>query len=130
MATKKKAAPKKPAPRKDFGAPVETYLAKFDGEQRKILDALHALIVAAAPKASGALKWGMPMWSESTKMVCALRVTKTGVGLLLSGPPEIFVDPDGVLEGEAQNMRQLKVTSVKELPKKQITTWLKAAAAK
>ncbi len=125
MATKKK-----PAPRKDFGAPVETYLAKFDGEQRKILDALHALIKANAPKATGALKWGMPMWREGTKMVCALRVTKTGVGLLLFGPPALFVDPEGLLEGEAQNMRQLKLTSLKDLPKKQVTAWLKVVASK
>lgn len=134
MATKKttakkpKAAPKK---RDDFGAPIDVYFAKFDGEQRKILDALKALISSAVPKAAATIKWGMPMWTlDGSKIVCALRATKSHVGLLVSGPPERFDDPDGLLEGSAQNMRQLKVTASGEIPKKQVTGWLKAAAAK
>ncbi|MGV3623964.1 MAG: DUF1801 domain-containing protein [Archangium sp.] len=133
MATRKKppAAPKKPTPRKDFGAPIDAYFAKFDGEQRKILDTLKALITAAVPKAEAAIKWGMPMWTlNGTKMICALRATKSHVGLLVSGPPELFDDPDQLLEGSAQNMRQLKVTASGEIPKKLVTAWVKAAAAK
>lgn len=127
-ATKKvtKAAPKK---RDDFGAPIDVYFAKFDGEQRKLPDALRELISTNVPKATAAIKWGMPMWTlDGSKMVCALRATKSHVGLLLSGSPEKFVDPDELLEGDAQNMRQLKLKSLADLPKKQVTAWLKAAA--
>lgn len=127
MATKK-AAPKK---RDDYGAPIDEYFAKFDGEQRKILDALRALITSAVPKATAAIKWGMPMWTlDGSKIVCALRATKAHVGLLVSGPAERFDDPDQRLEGSAQNMRQLKLTTVADIPKKHVTAWLKAAAAK
>ncbi|MBL8955579.1 MAG: DUF1801 domain-containing protein [Myxococcaceae bacterium] len=132
MPTKKT---KKPAPaakqRKDFGAPIDVYFAKFDGETRKTLDVLKGLVSAAVPKAQSAIKWGMPVWTlGGTKMVCALRATKTGVGLMVSGPPELFDDPEGLLEGSAQNMRQLKVASAAGIPKKQVMTWLNAAAAR
>lgn len=122
------AAAKKPGPRADLGAPIEGYFDRQPPPTRKILDAFRALIDAAVPGAQAAIKWGMPMWTLQGQMVCALRVTRAHVGLIVSGPPERFDDPDGRLEGEGKMGRQLKVTEVAEIPKKQVTAWLKAAA--
>ena len=123
------AASKKPAPRADLGAPIDTYFAKQSPESRAILDSLRALIEASVPKklASASIKWGMPMWTVNNEMLCALRVTKKHVSLLMRGSPEIFDDPEGLLGGEAKEGRQLKVTSVTEIPKKQVAGWIKAA---
>lgn len=49
----------------------------------------------------------------------------------MSGEPSAFKDPKGLLEdGSAKNMRQLKVTSLADLPKKDVEGWLTVAASK
>ena len=131
MATPKKkttSPAKKPGPRADLGANIDGFFEKHAGAQRETLDALRALIEAAIPTAEASLKWGMPMWTIDGEIVCGLRAAKKHVGLILSGPTERFVDPDGLLEGEGKTGRQFKVTDAAGIPKKQVTAWLKAAA--
>lgn len=118
-----------PARRADFGSPVDSYVEKQKGEPQAILVALRKLVEAAMPKATSAIKWGMPVYELNGKMAAAMRVTKAGVALILSGDPASFKDPKGLLEeGSAKNMRQVKVTSLDTIPRKEIVEWLKVAA--
>ena len=128
-AKKQAAAPKKMAPRKDFGAPIDGFFTKQPPHLRAILDELRALVEQAAPDAVSSLKWGMPFYTLDGKMLVALAAFKSHVNLILSGPPGTYADPDGRLEGEAKSGRHLKVRSVEELPRDAVKKWLRAAVA-
>jgi hypothetical protein len=128
-ATKPPAAPaRRPGPRADYGAPIDAFFLKQPPHLREILDALRALVEAAAPEATAALKWGMPVYAINGKMAFVLGGHKAHVNLVLSGPPAIFPDPDGLLSGEAQGGRRLVLRTLAELPRAAVTRWVKAAA--
>jgi hypothetical protein len=130
-AAKKTAAKKtaaKPAPRADFGAPIDGFFAKQPAELRAILEELRKLVEEAAPDAESSLKWGMPFYTLDGTMMCALGGHRSHVNLILSGPPSAYADPDGRLTGESKIGRHLKLTSLDELPRKAVRTWLRTAA--
>lgn len=138
MAAKKKTAtakkpaakaPKKPAPRADFGKPVDGFFAKQSPAIRAILDELRALVEGVAPKAEASLKWGQPFYSLEGQMFCALGAHKAHVNLIMAGPPETFDDPKGLLEGEGKTGRRLVVKSADAIPAADVKKWLKAGAA-
>lgn len=124
---KKKLAAKKYAARSDFGAPIEGFFAKQPPNLRPILEALRALVEAVAPEARASLKWGMPFYAIDGQPMCALAGFKAHVNLILAGPPDAFADPKGRLEGDAKGGRHLKLRALEELPKTDVTKWLKAA---
>ena len=134
MAAKKKTATKKkaaaaPARRADYGSSVDAFVEKQSGEQRAIVLALRKLIEAAMPKADSSIRWGMASYTIDGKMAAAIRVNKADVGLILSGGPDAFKDPKGLLaEGSAKAMRQLKIAKLADLPKKEVQAWLEIAA--
>jgi hypothetical protein len=132
MSQPKKSAPKKtvkkPAPRADYGAPVDDWFAKQPQPQRAIAEALRALILEAAPDAAGSIKWGMPFYMAGG-MMCAIGAHKSHVNLILSGPPGAFADPDDLLEGDGKTGRHLKLRTLDDLPPKDVVRgWLRTAA--
>ncbi|HEV8325325.1 MAG TPA: DUF1801 domain-containing protein [Myxococcota bacterium] len=124
-----RASPTKPAPRADFGAPIEGFFGKQPPALRAILLALRALLEEAAPDAASSIKWGMPFYTVGGTMMCALTAHKSHVNLVLSGPPSAYADPDGLLSGEGKTGRHLKVTSLANLPSTAVRAWLRTAAA-
>ena len=128
-APKKKAPAKKPAPRSDLGAPTGGFFAKQSPTLRPILEALRALVEAAAPEATSSLKWGMPFYEIGGATVCALGAHKAHVNLILSGPGSAFPDPKGLLSGEGKTGRHLKLRRLEELPVAEVRAWLKSTAA-
>jgi hypothetical protein len=131
VAAKKRAAAAAPARRADFGTSVDAFVAKQKGELRDVLVALRKLVEEAMPKATSAIKWGMPMYEVNGKMAAALRVTKSYVSLILAGDPASFKDPKGLLaEGVAKGGRHLNVATLADLPTKEVKAWLKIAAKK
>ena len=133
-ATKKPPAPaklaaKKPAPRADFGAPIEGYFSRQPAQLRAILEELRKLIEEAAPEAKSSIKWGMPFYTLDGAMMCAIGAHKSHVNLILSGVPGTFADPEGRLSGEGKTGRHLKLTTLADLPREAVRGWLRAAAA-
>ena len=118
-----------PAPRADFGAPVETFLEKQPPALRAILDELLALIREASPDAQSSLKWGNPFLTVDGVMMGALTAHKSHVNLVLSGPPEAFSDPAGRLIGTSERGRHLRLTDVSEIPRDAVLDWVRTAAA-
>jgi hypothetical protein len=118
----------KPAPRADYGAPIDGFFAKQSPPLRAVLEELRALVEAAAPDATSALKWGMPCYMLNGHIVCALTAHRAHVNLVLSGPRSAFADPDGVLTGTGKTGRHLKLESLAELPRAKVRGWLKIAA--
>jgi len=124
---KKPLAPKKPAPRADYGKPVDAFFAKQPAPLRPIIDTLRALIGDAAPAAESSIKWGMPFYSLGGKTVCAIGAHKAHVNLILPGAPGSFTDPDGLLEGEGKTGQHLKLRAGEAVPRAAIRGWLKTA---
>lgn len=124
-----KLAAKKPAPRADFGAPIEGYFSRQPAQLRAILEELRKLIEEAAPEAKSSIKWGMPFYTLDGAMMCAMGAHKSHVNLILSGVPGTFADPEGRLSGEGKTGRHLKLTTLADLPREAVRGWLRAAAA-
>ena len=76
---RKKAAAKKPAPRADYGAPIDAFFGKQSAATRPILEALRELVEAAAPDAESSLKWGMPAYTINNAIMCVLAGHKAHV---------------------------------------------------
>jgi hypothetical protein len=86
------------------------------------------MIEKAAPDVESALKWGMPFFSVGGEAMCALGGHKAHVNLILAGPPGTYADPEKRLTGEGKTGRHLKITSVDDLPRAAVRTWLETAA--
>lgn len=48
---------------------IDDYLADFDGEHRRLMDALRALIESLVPEADQALSWRMPTYKLNGNLV-------------------------------------------------------------
>lgn len=125
----KKSAPPAVARRADYGAPIDGFLAKQPPHLRAILEELRTLVEKEVPEATASLKWGMPNFSIGKTMVCAIAGFKSHVNLIVMGPPEIFDDPDGRLEGGAKGGRHIKLRALDEVPRDAVRRWVRAAAA-
>jgi len=125
---KKAPPPKKMAPRADLGAPIDGFFDKQPPHLRAILVELRGMVEKAAPEASSSLKWGMPFFTVGDNTMCAIAGFKSHVNLILSGPPDAYADPDGLLEGTGKTGRHLKLRSLDELPRAAVTGWLRTAA--
>lgn len=119
---------KKYAARADLGSPIDGFFGKQPPELRAVLETLRGMVEKVAPDATSSIKWGMPFYSIGKGMMCALGAHKAHVNLILSGPPETFVDPDGLLEGDGKTGKHLKLRTVADIPKAKVEGWLRAAA--
>jgi hypothetical protein len=124
----KKPAAKKPARRADLGAPIDGFFAKQPPDLRTILETLRELVDVAAPDAEASIKWGVPFYTLGGVTMCALAGFKGHVNLILAGPPEIYPDPAGLLEGDGKTGRHLKLRTLDELPRDAVRDWLRTAA--
>jgi hypothetical protein len=115
------------ARRADYGAPIDGFFAKQPPHLRAILEALRALVEAEAPDAVAGLKWGMPVYTLSGSMMCALGGHQSHVNLVLAGPPNSFADPGGRLEGAGKTGRHLTMRSLDDLPRDAVRGWLRTA---
>jgi hypothetical protein len=116
------------ARRADYGAPIDGFFAKQPPNLRAILDELRALVEESVPDAIASIKWGMPNFSIGKSMVCALAGFKSHVNLIVAGPPEIFDDPEGRLEGDAKGGRHMKLRALEDVPHDAVRRWVRAAA--
>ncbi len=116
------------ARRADFGAPIDGFFAKQAPNLRPILEALRKIVEEGVPDATASIKWGMPNYSIGRTMVCAMAGFKSHVNLIVAGPPEIFTDPEGLLEGGGTTGRHLKLRTIEELPREAARRWVSAAA--
>lgn len=122
-----KSRPMGGAPRADYGQPIDDFIARQPLALRAILEALRELVEEAAPEAQSALKWGQPFFTLNGKMLCALGAHRAHVNLILVGPPQAFADPRGRLTGAGKGGRHLKLTSVDELPRADVRSWLQTS---
>ena len=126
----KAAKPKHAMQRADYNKPIDSFFKKQPAQLREVLVELRKIVEQEVPDAKSAIKWGMPVYTlgSNNTMVIALGAHAAHVNLILAGPTKIFADPKGLLTGASKLGRHLKLTSVDELPKSDVRTWVKAAA--
>jgi len=110
-------------------ASVESYFAQQPPDKRALLTKLRALVEKAAPDAVPSIKWGVPIYAQNGRNICALATFKDHIGLNFFAPPSALVDRKKKLEGEGKTSRMLKVRSAADVDAPSITRWLKAAVA-
>ena len=127
----KKTSPKKPAPRADYGKPIEAMFARTAPPLRAILAAVRRMVEEAVPGVESSLKWGNAVFCHpgSKAMMVALTSHKSHVNVVFVGPPKGFADPKGRLVGSGVGGRHLKLTSIDELPRADVKRWIKVSAA-
>jgi hypothetical protein len=130
MSPTKKSPPPKPAPRADYGQPIDAFFGKQPAPLQPLLRELRKMVEAAAPDATSQIKWGMPFYEIGGNMMCALGGHKSHVNLVLHGPSAQYVDPKGLLAGESKLGRHLKLRAGDTIPKAEVKKWLTVAAKK
>lgn len=127
----KQATPKAAAkPKPSSGAKVvDEFIAHQAPDKQVLLKKLAALADKHVPGAEHAIKWGAPFYIKDGKNICALGAFKNHVLINFFGPPAVFVDPEGKLEGSGSNNRSLKVRTAEDIDAAAIARWLKAAIA-
>jgi hypothetical protein len=132
--TAKTSAPKKAAPssgskRADYGASTDAYFVEQPADKRALLEKLRALVAKGAPDATPSIKWGVPIYQQNGRNICALASFKDHVAINFFAPPSVLVDPKKELEGGGKSSRMLKVRTAADIDTASITRWLKAAVA-
>lgn len=125
-----KAAPAKqtvPKVSPKAGMTFETYLDGVDAAWRPVLEALAKLVRAAAPGATVAIKWAQPVFESGGPFAYA-RASKRHVTFGFWRGAEL-ADPRGLLEGEGDRMKHLKVASLADIPAAEVTRMVKEAVA-
>ena len=114
------------ARRADLGAAVGIHFATLPQPQRGIAERLHALVTKAAPKASHAVKWGMPVY-EYHGMLCYIRSRPRYVTLGFYESGTRLSDPAAMLTGTGENMRHAKLALDAPIPEKRLIAFVKQA---
>jgi hypothetical protein len=104
------------------------YIAEQPADERPLLEKLDAIITAALPDATVAIKWGVPVYAKGGRNVCALASFKEAVAVNFFAPPRILPDPGKKLEGSGTTSRMLKVRTAKDIDRASMMRWVKAAA--
>ena len=132
--TAKKTAAKKTAPQDGSGRggadpSVESYFAQQPPDKRALLTKLRGLVEKGAPDAVPTIKWGVPIYAQNGRNICAIATFKDHIGLNFFASPSALPDPKKKLEGEGKTSRMLKVRSAADIDAPSIARWLKAAVA-
>src|SRR2546421_1161835 len=133
-ATAKKTAVKKTTSQKGAkpdgaGASVESYFAQQPPDKRALLIKIRGLVEKGAPEAVPMIKWGVPIYAQNGRNICALATFKDHVGLNFFAPPSELADPKKKIEGQGRKSRMRKDRTAADIDAPPITRWVKAAVA-
>lgn len=106
---------------------VDEYIAGLLAEHGAILKELRAIIKKAAPKAEEAVKWAQPVYSSSGPMIFIKAHAKhVNFGFWRGAQMK---DAKGLLVGEGDRMRHVKLESVKDIHEAACADFVKQAVA-
>jgi hypothetical protein len=105
---------------------VDEYVAGLEGWQAEAVSALRQLVREAAPKASEAWKWGQPVYEENGPLAW-IKAYKAYINFGFWRGTQLS-DPKGLLQGEGDRMRHVKITSLADLNRPALKRFVKEAA--
>jgi len=104
---------------------VDAYIASLPSEQAKVVSTIRQIIRKTAPKAAEAVKWAQPVY-EANGPFCYIRAFKSHVTFGFWRGVDL-PDPLGLLEGDGDRMRHVKLITVKDIRKKALQDFIKEA---
>jgi hypothetical protein len=108
------------------GMAVDEFVAKkLTAAQAKIVNSLRRIIRQAAPTATESLKWGQPVYEENGPFAY-IKPSKNHITFGFWRGAELS-DPRGVLEGEGDRMKHVKLASMKDIRKPVLQKFIKEA---
>lgn len=121
----KSAAKAGPKPMKAY-ATFDLYLADQLPKNQRIVRALRRFVAREAPELEESVKWGNGCWVRGKQFVSYVYTTPEYVqfGFVRGSSLE---DPKGLLEGEAQYVRHVKVRSVADIDEAAFAALLRQA---
>ena len=116
--------------RPDKGKSIDTYRDEKIGAewQRAAFDQICAIIAEGCPTARSSIKWAQPVWESVEGPMIFFRSTAKHVTLGFWRGAE-FQDPGGVLEGDGDRMKHLKIKSLEQLDADLVTGFVRQAVA-
>jgi hypothetical protein len=106
---------------------IEEYIAGVGGWQGGVLAELDTLVRMTAPKATGAVKWAQPVYEQNGPVVWMKPASKhVSIGFWRGAEMD---DPKGLLEGEGDRMRHVKITEGSKVPTTAIREFVNQAVA-
>jgi hypothetical protein len=104
---------------------VDQYIASLPAEHAEIVSELRAVVKKAAPKATEAFKWAQPVYESDGPIVWVKAFTRyVNIGFWRGTELQ---DKYGLLEGEGDRMRHVKIATRKDIKKGALTDYVKQA---
>ncbi len=129
LAAKSAPPARKPTPKVSplAGKAVEAYLAKIDPDMATLVQALRPLIKAAAPEAAEVVKWAQPVYEINGPFAYIRAFTKyVSLGFWRGAT---LPSGAGILEGDGDRMRHLKLRSAADIKPDLISALVQEAVA-
>jgi hypothetical protein len=104
---------------------VDGYIDGLGGERGAIVATLREVIRTAAPEARETIKWAQPVY-ESGGPFAYIKAFGKSVNLGFWRGEEIR-DPSGLLVGEGDRMRHVRLTSLAEVRPDLVADWVRQA---
>ena len=125
--TTRAAKPKKQTPKVSElrGVSMETWSKRLKGWHVDALRIIRALVARHAPSATLSIKWGQPVWEHNGPFAWA-RPAKNHLSFGFWRGAEMK-DPNGVLEGDGDRMRHVKITSAEHADSLPLEDFVKQA---
>lgn len=111
------------ARRADLGETADAYYAAIPAPFRSLAARIRKIVRGAAPDASEAIKWGMPVYTLRG-LLCYVRFQSTYLSLGFYEAGTSLTDPDGILEGTGKGMRHVKVRGPKDVRADLFARWV------
>ncbi len=105
---------------------IEGYIASKPAPVAQVLTQIDAIVRKAAPKATATIKWAQPVY-ELNGPIAYLKASSKHVTFGFWRGTEL-ADPKGLLEGDGDRMKHVKVSSPADVRTAQFTAWVKEAA--
>jgi hypothetical protein len=110
-------------------ASFDLYLADQTPKNQRIIRALRRFVGRVAPELQESVKWGNGCWLNGKKPVAYVYSAPEFVqfGFMYGST---LADPRGLLEGNGQYVRHIKVRKIADIDEKAFAALLRQAAAK
>lgn len=104
---------------------VEAYIESLPPDQAKIVSAVRAIILKAAPEAEESFKWAQPVY-ESGGPFCYIKAFTSAVNFGFWRGVDLD-DPNGRLEGSGQKMRHVRIEDLSQIDEKAFAAFVTQA---
>jgi hypothetical protein len=106
---------------------IDDYVAALDGWRQAAASDLVAIVRESIPDAAGTIKWAQPVFESDGPAVWIKAFPKTvSIGFWRGAELD---DPDGLLEGDGDVMRHIKIREAMPIPRDAIAGYARQAVA-